>query len=64
MTTAATRLRHGGMTIREIAKVLNISAARVRQLEEQALRKLAQDPGLLREFVDFSTIRPEEGPHR
>ena len=65
MTTAATRLRAEGMTIREIARVLDISPARVRQLEEQALQKLAANPGLLEQFIDFATTyRAREGSHR
>jgi len=67
MTTAETRLRSGGMTIREVAAALNISPARVRAIEEAALRKLQMNRWALRrlrEFVDFSTIRAEEGSDR
>lgn len=65
MTTLDTRLRCEGMTIRQIARALRISPARVRQLEEQALQKLRACPGLLRQFVDFdTTYRAKEGSHR
>lgn len=65
MTTAATRLRGEGMTIREIARVLGVSTARVRQLEAQALQKLAANPGLLEQFIDFATTyRAKEGSQR
>jgi DNA-directed RNA polymerase sigma subunit (sigma70/sigma32) len=65
MTTLDTRLRGEGMTIRQIARVLRISPARVRQLENQALEKLRAYPGLLREFINFDTTsRAREGSHR
>ena len=65
MTTMDTRLRGEGMTIRQIARVLGISSARVRQLEAQALQKLAANPGLLEQFIDFATTyRAKEGSHR
>lgn len=65
MTTMDTRLRCEGMTIRQIARVLGVSPARVRQLEAQALRKLAANPGRLEEFIDFlTTYRAKEGSHR
>jgi DNA-directed RNA polymerase sigma subunit (sigma70/sigma32) len=52
------------MTIRQIARALRISPPRVRQLEQRALEKIRDNPGLLTEFLDFKTTRPTEGPHR
>lgn len=64
MTVADSWLRNEGMTIRQIARALRISSARVKQLERRALEKIRDNPGLLRELVDFATTRPMEGPHR
>lgn len=64
MTVADSWLRNEGMTIRQIARALRISSARVKQLEKRALEKVRDNPGLLLEFLDFQTTRPEEGPHR
>ncbi len=64
MTTTETWLRGDGMTVREVARALRISPMRVRQLEQRALEKLEENPGLLLEFLDFQTTRAKEGPHR
>jgi DNA-directed RNA polymerase sigma subunit (sigma70/sigma32) len=64
MTVADSWLRNEGMTIRQIARALRISSARVKQLEQRALEKIRDNPGLLRELVDFAPTRPMEGPHR
>lgn len=57
MSTAHDWLRRDGMTVRQIAKALHLSTARVRQLEQQALAKIRCNPGLLRQFVDFDCDR-------
>ena len=51
MSADHTWLREEGMTIREVARALHITPARVQQLEAQALKKLRRYPGLLFEFV-------------
>jgi DNA-directed RNA polymerase sigma subunit (sigma70/sigma32) len=51
MSTAHDWLRRDGMTVREIARALRISPMRVRQLEQRALEKLRENPGLLRQYA-------------
>lgn len=64
MTVADSWLRNEGMTIRQIARALRISSARVKQLEKRALEKVRDNPGLLLEFLDFQTTRATEGSDR
>lgn len=65
MSTSHDWLRRDGMTIRQIAKKLRITPARVRQLESNALAKVRENPGLLAEFVDFDSVHgAKEGAPR
>lgn len=63
MSTAHDWLRRDGMTVREIAKALGISAMRVKQLERSAILKIRKNPWVLRklfQFVDFdSDLSPQ-----
>jgi hypothetical protein len=47
-------LRNDGMSIYQIARLLGISPARVRQIEMQALRKLERC-GALRQFIGLNS---------
>jgi DNA-directed RNA polymerase sigma subunit (sigma70/sigma32) len=51
MSTAHDWLRRDGMTVREIARALRISPMRVRQLEQRALEKIRENPGLLWQYA-------------
>lgn len=51
MSTAHDWLRRDGMTVREIARALRISPMRVRQLEQRALEKIRENPGLLHQYA-------------
>lgn len=51
MSAEHTWLRGEGMSIRQVARKLRITPARVQQLEASALKKLRRNPGLLLEFV-------------
>ena len=68
MSTMHDWLRHDGMTVREIARRLRISPNRVRQLEQRALEKIRDNPGILlqsaRELFEPGESGPKEGAHR
>jgi DNA-directed RNA polymerase sigma subunit (sigma70/sigma32) len=71
MTTPDHWLHSQGMTLREVARELGISPARVRAIEVSALEKLRSVPWMRRRlsaFVDFDTLLPttraKEGSHR
>jgi DNA-directed RNA polymerase sigma subunit (sigma70/sigma32) len=68
MTTKDHWLHTQGMTLREVARELGISPARVLQIENRAIEKLRSIPWMRRRlelFVDFDTTsRAKEGSHR
>lgn len=47
------------LTQREVAERLGISRARVKQLEDRALRKLARHPDLIRLAVELGVLARE-----
>ena len=61
MTTKDHWLHTQGMTLREVARELGISPARVRAIELSAIEKLRSVPWMRRRlsaFVDFDTLYP------